>query len=63
MLVRSKLEGPGKSTALLSVFHNGLSAPMLMLRFPLQCYISMLPAGGRVGSGGGNGKYVDVSGK
>jgi hypothetical protein len=43
--------GPGKSTAQLSAFHNGLSvlsAPMLLLAFPHQCYISMLPAGGKL---------------
>jgi len=42
--------GPGKSTALLSTFHNGLSAlsaPMLLLALPPQCYISVLPAGGK----------------
>ena len=53
MLVRSKLEGPGKSTALLSAtafpLHFPLSAPMSMLRFPLHCYISVLPAGGEGG--------------
>ncbi len=41
--------GPGKSTALLSAFRNSLSASMLMLRFPLLCYVSVLPAGGEGG--------------
>jgi len=34
--------GPGKSTALLSAFRNGLSA----FRFPPKCYVSVLPEGG-----------------
>jgi hypothetical protein len=61
--------GPGKSTALLSAFHNGLSAPlsafrpMLLLQFPPQCYINVLPAGGEGEVRRQNGKYGDVSGK
>jgi hypothetical protein len=38
----------GKSTAILSATAFPLSA-LLMLRFPLQCYISVLPAGGEGG--------------
>jgi hypothetical protein len=38
----NKMGGPGKSMALLSAFRNGLSARMLMLCFPLQCYVSVL---------------------
>jgi hypothetical protein len=41
ILQNSALPGPGKSTALLSAFHNGLSA----YRFPPQCYVCVLPAG------------------
>jgi len=52
--------GPGKSTVLLSAFRNRLSAPlsaaMLLLRFPPQCYVSMLPAGGEGGIRQQNGK-------
>ncbi len=42
ILQNAALPGPGKSTALLSAFRNGLSAYL----FPPQCYISVLPAGG-----------------
>ncbi len=64
-----KWGGPGKSTALLSAFRNGLSAPfsacapMLLLRFLPQCYVNVLPAGREGGVRWQNGKYVDVSGK
>ncbi len=46
--------GAGKTTYMFSANANVLSA-----NFPF----SMLPAGGGDGSGGGNGKYVGVSGK
>jgi len=36
------IKSPGKSTAHISAFHNRLSA----FRFPPQCYVSVLPAGG-----------------
>jgi hypothetical protein len=48
-------KGPGKSTALLSAFSNGLSAPdsafrsnvtLVCFRFPPQCDVRVLPAGG-----------------
>jgi hypothetical protein len=44
------LMGPGKSTALLSAFRyilSTLSAPMCLLAFLSQCYVSVLPAGGK----------------
>ncbi len=40
------LQGPGKSTVLLSAFCPNVT--LACNRFPSQCYVSMLPAGGKL---------------